>query len=60
MTTNKAQNFRKIRAKVSEETCWSARRAYQSGHVVNNSRSFNTGVFLTPVEKIGIPGRTKN
>ena len=60
MTTNKAQNFRKIRTKVSKETCWSARLAYQSGHVANNSKSFNTGVFLTPVEKIGISGRTKN
>ena len=60
MTTNKAQNFRKIRTKVSKETCWSARLAYQSGHVTNNSKSFNTGVFSTPVKKIGISGRTKN
>ena len=60
MTTNKAQNFRKIRTKVSKETCWSAQLAYQSGHVTNNSKSFNTGVFSTPVKKIGISGRTKN
>ena len=60
MTTNKAQNFGKIRTKVSKETCWSAQLSCQSGHVVNNSQSFNTGVFLTPVEKIGISGRTKN
>ena len=56
MTTIKTQNFRKIRTKVSEETCWSARFPYQSGHVTNNSKSFDTGVFSTPVEKIGISG----
>ena len=59
MTTNKAQNAWNIRSKVSEETCWSARLPYQSGHETNNSKSFNTGVFLTPVKKIGISGRTK-
>ena len=59
MTTNKAQNVWNIRTKVSEETCWSARLPYQSGHETNNSKSFNTGVFLTPVKKIGISGRTK-
>ena len=60
MTANKAQNFGTIRTKVSKETCWSARLAYQSGQVANNSKSFNTGVFLTAVEKKGISGRTKN
>ena len=60
MTTNEAQNVWNIRSKVSNETCWSARVPYESGHVTNNSKSFNTGVFLTPVEKIGISGRTKN
>ena len=59
MTTNKAQNVWNIRSKVGEETCWSARLPYQSGHETNNSKSFNTGVFLTPVKKIGISGRTK-
>ena len=54
MTTTKAQNARKIRAKVSEETCWSAWLAYQSGHVTKDS--FNTEVFLKPVEKKGISG----
>ena len=57
VTTN--YPHRNIRTKVSEETCWSARLPYQSGHETNNSKSFNTGVFLTPVKKIGISGRTK-
>ena len=56
MTTYKAQNVWNIRTKVSQETCWSARLPYQSAHETNNSKSFNTGVFSTPVEKIGISG----
>ena len=58
MTTNEAQNVWNIRTKVRNETCWSGRLPYESGNVTNNS--FNTEVFLTPVEKKEISGRTKN
>ena len=63
MTTNKVQNLWNMRTKVSNETCSSGRLPYESGqvkNVPNNSKTFNTGVFWTPVEKIWISGRTKN
>ena len=55
MTTNKPQNVWNIRTKVGNETCSSGRLPYESGQVTNvpnNSKTFNTGVFWTPVEKI--------